>query len=192
MEGLSVYNINDSYQWTYAICDMTLISHIYTCSLCFFLMASLTLIVDCLPIVILFSVLHLTVLPYLCSDLAYSVYFRGNTNNSEDEMSLVSPLGGEKRDQSRMRILIQTSERRGDYMKRTILSVRRELSLARDSHQVYLCSADNKDFTEIPEMPELTVVQPCKQNRKWLFRIVIDKIWTCILYIVQQPCKCQI
>ena len=145
---------------------MTLISYIYTCSLCFFLMASLTLIVDCLPIVILFSVLHLTVLPYLCSDLAYSVYFRGNTNNSEDVMSPVSPLGGEKRDQSRMRILIQTSERRGDYMKRTILSVRRELSLARDSYQLYVCSADNKDFTEIPEMPELTVVQPCKQNRK--------------------------
>ena len=144
---------------------MTLISYIYTCSLCFFLMASLTLIVDCLPIVILFSVLHLTILPYLCSDLAFSVYFRGNTNNSEGE-SLVRSKGWEKRDQSRMRIVVQTSQRRGDYMKRTILSVRRELSLARDRHQLYVCSADNKDFTEIPEMPELTVVQPCKQNRK--------------------------
>ena len=131
----------------------------------FFLMASLTLIVDCLPIVILFSVLHLTILPYLCSDLAFSVYFRGNTNNSEEE-SLVRSTGWEKRDQSRMRIVVQTSQRRGDYMKRTILSVRRELSLARDRHQLYVCSADNKDFTEIPEMPELTVVQPCKQNRK--------------------------
>ena len=65
-----------------------------------------------------------------------------------------------------MRIVIQTSERRGDYMRRTILSVRRELSLARDGYQLYVCSADSKDFTEIPEMPELTLVQPCKQNRK--------------------------
>ena len=130
---------------------MTLISHIYTCSLCFFLMASLTLIVDCLPIVILFSVLHLTVLPYLCSDLAFSVYFRGNTNNTEDE-SLVISRGDEKREESGMRIVIQTSKRRGDYMRRTILSVRRELSLARDSHQLYVCTADRKDLTEIPEM----------------------------------------
>ena len=143
-------------------------------------MASLTLIVDCLPIVILFSVLHLTILPYICSDLAFSVYFRGNTNNSEEE-SLVRSTGGEKRDQSRMRIVVQTSQRRGDYMKRTILSVRRELSLARESYQLYVCSADNKDFTEIPEMPELTVVQPCKQNRKRLFRTLTDKNCNCIM-----------
>ena len=131
----------------------------------FYPINALTLIADCLPIVILFSVLHLTVLPYLCSDLAFSVYFRGNTNNTEDE-SLVISRGDEKREESGMRIVIQTSERRGDYMRRTILSVRRELSLARDRHLVYVCSGDNKDFTEIPEMPELTVVQPCKQNRK--------------------------
>ena len=129
-------------------------------------MASLTLIVDCLPIVILFSVLHLTILPYLCSDLAFSVYFRGNTNNAEDESLVSSPGGDRRKGESRLRIVIQTSERRGDYMMRTILSVRRELSLARDSHQLYVCTADRKDFTEIPEMPELTVVQPCKQNRK--------------------------
>ena len=131
---------------------------------------ALTVIVgDCLPIILLFSTLHLTILPYLCSNLAFSVYFRGTvgtaTNNSEEESSVSSP-GGERKDQSRMRIVIQTSERRGDYMRRTILSVRRELSLARDGYQVYLCSGDNKDFTEIPEMPELTLVQPCKQNRK--------------------------
>ena len=128
-------------------------------------MASLTLIVDCLPIVTLFSLLHLTLLPYLCSDLAFSVYFRGNTNNKEEE-SEVSSTGGERREESRMRIVIQTSERRGDYMMRTILSVRRELSLAREGYQLYICSADRKDFREIPEMPELRVVQPCKQNRK--------------------------
>ena len=141
---------------------MTLISFIV---LAFFLMASLTLIVDCLPIVTLFSLLHLTLLPYLCSDLAFSVYFRGNTNNKEEE-SEVGSTGGERREESRMRIVIQTSERRGDYMMRTILSVRRELSLAREGYQLYICSADRKDFREIPEMPELRVVQPCKQNRK--------------------------
>ena len=79
----------------------------------------------------------------------------------------MSTAGEERRkEQSGLRIVIQTSERRGDYMMRTILSVRRELSLARDSHQLYVCSADRKDLREIPEMPELTVVQPCKQNRK--------------------------
>ena len=153
MGGLSA----DSYLST-----MALISHIVWA---FFRMASLSLIVDCLPIIILFSVLHLTILPYLCSNLAFSVYFRGNTNNYEDE-SIVSSPAGTRKGQSRMRIVIQTSERRGDYMMRTILSVRRELSLARDRHQLYVCTADSKDFTEIPEMPELTVVQPCKQNRK--------------------------
>ena len=135
-------------------------------SLGIFLMASLALIGDCLPIVILFSLLHLSVLPYFCSNLAFSVYFKGNPGETGEE-NLVSTAGEERRkEQSGLRIVIQTSERRGDYMMRTILSVRRELSLARDSNQLYVCSADRKDFREIPEMPELTVVQPCKQNRK--------------------------
>ena len=151
-------SIKDSYLST-----MALISNIVWA---FFLMASLWLIVDCLPIILLFSVLHLTILPYLCSNLAFSVYFRGNTNSYEEE-SLVSSTGEDRRkEESRLRIVIQTSERRGDYIRRTILSVRRELSLARESYQLYVCTADSKDFTEIPEMPELTVVQPCKQNRK--------------------------
>ena len=122
---------------------------------------------DCLPLLIIFSALHLTIIPYLCSDLAFSVYFTGNgTTDSTPLAGLVSPEE-EERVESRMRIVILTSEREGgvSYRLSTILSVEREISRARETyHQIFVCSADRGDLADIPHT-NLSLLQPCKHQR---------------------------
>ena len=134
----------------------------------------LPVVKDCILLLLLFSVLHLTIIPYLCSDLAFSVYFRG-TGTSEfpaEQDELVDSSEEEReereeREESRMRIVILTAEREGgvSYRQRTILSVLREMSLARDNyHQLFVCSADRPDLADIPRTNHIALLQPCKHH----------------------------
>ena len=130
-----------------------------------------SLLSESLPVLTVFLVLHLAIFPYLCSNLAYSVYFRGNFSTSFEADSLIErkvTYSDGRREESKIRVVILTSDRAGGegYRLATILSVLREISRARERYQILLCSADNKEFTEIPEMPDLRVLQPCKDNRK--------------------------
>ena len=128
----------------------------------------LPVVKDCILLLLLFSVLHLTIIPFLCSDLAFSVYFRGSgTSEIPAELDGLVDFSEEEREESRMRIVILTAEREGgvSYRQRTILSVLREMSLARDNyHQLFVCSADRRDLADIPRTNHIALLQPCKHH----------------------------
>ena len=111
-----------------------------------------------LPILTLFLVLHAVVLPYLCSNMEYSFYFREENNihlfEELEEMELnlgnVSNVkfhasDNSAKDQSSMVIVILTAPRARDtrYFHQTLVSVMEQVEASRQSLQVYVCSGDS-------------------------------------------------
>ena len=131
----------------------------------------LPVVKDCILLLLLFSVLHLTIIPFLCSNLAFSVYFRGSGTSEypaeQDGLLDLFEEEREEKEESSMRIVILTAEREGgvSYRQRTILSVLREMSLARETyHQLFVCSADRGDLADIPRTNTIALLQPCKHH----------------------------
>ena len=98
-----------------------------------------------LPTIVLFFVLHTLVLPYLCSNMAFSFYFQEDTNNHTDnrQILLFNNIGPAKTE-STMVIVILTAPRARDtsYFHQTLGSVLEQVAAARQNHQVYVCSGE--------------------------------------------------
>ena len=125
------------------------------------------------PILSIFIALHLVILPYLCSDCPYSVYF--NTDRErvvpEDEVDLLLPgdHAEVQIEESDLAVLVLTAAREQDYLRRTLLSLFRELTIGGARHQVYLCSAEVEQpelesIASMASIPGLVVMQPCQEH----------------------------
>ena len=102
-----------------------------------------------IPTVALFIVLHTIVLPYLCSNMAFSYYFQEDSTNHTDDRQILmfnNSNSDHIKDQSSMVIVIQTAPRAREenYFLQTLVSVLEQVSIARESHQVYVCSGEHK------------------------------------------------
>ena len=101
-----------------------------------------------IPTVALFIVLHTIVLPYLCSNMAFSYYFQEDSTNHTDDRQILmfnNSNSDHIKDQSSMVIVIQTAPRAREenYFLQTLVSVLEQVSIARESHQVYVCSGEH-------------------------------------------------
>ena len=101
-----------------------------------------------IPTVALFIVLHTIVLPYFCSNMAFSFYFQEDpTNHTDDRQTLMfnNSNSDHIKDQSSMVIVIQTAPRAREenYFIQTLVSVLEQVAVARESHQVYVCSGEH-------------------------------------------------
>ena len=114
------------------------------------------------PILSIFIVLHLVILPYLCSDLPFSLYFKQNLEGewTADDLELVTTEGHAQlpKVKSDLAILVLTAARDQGYLNRTLLSLYKELSTASESHQVYICltEAVHAELGGIPWIPVMT------------------------------------
>ena len=98
-----------------------------------------------LPTIVLFFVLHTLVLPYLCSNMAFSVYFQeGTTNHTDNRQILMFNNSRPAKTESTMVIVILTAPRARDtsYFHQTLGSVLEQVAAARQNHQVYVCSGE--------------------------------------------------
>ena len=112
-------------------------------------------------IVIVFLALHLIILPYLCSDLAYSVYFK-KTIQVEDVEYDTFETPEHRHGNTDMAIIVQTSMRDISYRNKTLLSVYKELVGNKAGHQVIVCSADARESDlKLPEIFNFKPLQPC-------------------------------
>ena len=100
-----------------------------------------------IPTVALFIVLHTIVLPYLCSNMAFSFYFQEHSTNHTDDgqILLYNNSNSDYIAQSKMVIVIQTAPRAREenYFLQTLVSVLEQVAVARESHQVYVCSGEH-------------------------------------------------
>ena len=97
------------------------------------------------PTIVLFFVLHTLVLPYLCSNMAFSFYFQeGTTNHTDNRQILMFNNIGPAKTESTMVIVILTAPRARDtsYFHQTLGSVLEQVAAARHNHQVYVCSGE--------------------------------------------------
>ena len=98
-----------------------------------------------LPTVVLFVILHTLVLPYLCSNMAFSFYFQEDTTNHTDNRQILNFNNiGPAKTESTMAIVILTAPRARDtsYFHQTLGSVLEQVAAARQNHQVYVCSGE--------------------------------------------------
>ena len=106
----------------------------------------------------------------MCSNMVYSIYFRqeDQSNISDDHVEVVQGYPDlEDKLESEIVIVIMTTNGRKTYRQRTLMSVYRELSLMPERYKIYLCTGDSEglDEEEIPSIPNLTILQPCKSKR---------------------------
>ena len=110
-----------------------------------------------------FFALHLIVLPYLCSNVAYSIYFK-KIKQVDEQVEYDFDEDIEYRPENNdMAIIVQTSNRDTSYRNRTLMSLYTELlrnELA--GYQVIVCSAEGTDNRlEMPVISHFKSVQPC-------------------------------
>ena len=101
-----------------------------------------------IPTVALFIVLHTIVLPYFCSNMAFSFYFqKDSTNHTDDRQILMFNNSNSDHimEQSSLVIVIQTAPRAREenYFLQTLVSVLEQVAIAREFHQVYVCSGEH-------------------------------------------------
>ena len=97
------------------------------------------------PTIVLFFVLHTLVLPYLCSNMAFSFYFQeGTSNHTERKHILMFNNSDHAKTESTLVIVILTAPRARDtsYLHQTLGSVLLQVAAAGQNHQVYVCSGE--------------------------------------------------
>ena len=98
------------------------------------------------PTIVLFFVLHTLVLPYLCSNMAFSFYFQENTtsNYTDRRKILMFNHSDHAKTESTLVIVILTAPRARDtsYLHQTLGSVLEQVAAAGQNHQVYVCSGE--------------------------------------------------
>ena len=128
------------------------------------------------PILSIFLALHLVILPYLCSDLPFSLYFKQNLERKgpEDDLDLVMTEVHTQlhKVRSDLAILVLTAPREQEYLNRTMLSLYKELATASESHQVYICTAEpeHAELGRMPWIPGVTLLLPCVENSCSIFK----------------------
>ena len=98
-----------------------------------------------LPTIILFFALHTLVLPYLCSNMAFSFYFQEDTaNHSDNKQILMYNHSDHAKTESTLVVVILTAPRARDtsYLHQTLDSVLEQVAAAGQNHQVYVCSGE--------------------------------------------------
>ena len=98
------------------------------------------------PTIVLFFVLHTLVLPYLCSNMAFSFYFQENTtsNYTDRRKILMFNQSDHAKTESTLVVVILTAPRARDtsYLHQTLGSVLEQVAAAGQNHQVYVCSGE--------------------------------------------------
>ena len=97
------------------------------------------------PTIVLFFVLHTLVLPYLCSNMAFSFYFQEDTtNHTDNKQILMFNHSDHAKTESTLVIVILTAPRARDtsYLHQTLGSVLEQVAAAGQNHQVYVCSGE--------------------------------------------------
>ena len=120
-----------------------------------------TTIQDLTFIFIGFIALHLFLLPFLCSNSAYSIYFKNVGKNYEKEHDFHEDVKNRIKNHD-MAIIVQTSDRKTSYRNKTLLSIHTELMRTNGGHTVYVCSADGSEKSlNMPVISYLKSLQPC-------------------------------
>ena len=116
---------------------------------------------DLFLILAAFFALHFFVLPYLCSNVAYSIYFKQEKQKDEKvEYDLYEEIE-HRIENNDMAIIVQTSNRDTSYRNRTLVSLYTEL-VKSEGHQVIVCSADGKEKSlNMPGLAHFKSLQPC-------------------------------
>ena len=116
---------------------------------------------DLFLILAAFFALHFFVLPYLCSNVAYSIYFKQEKQKDEKvEYDLYEEIE-HRTENNEMAIIVQTSNRDTSYRNRTLVSLYTEL-VKSEGHQVIVCSADGKEKSlNMPGLAHFKSLQPC-------------------------------
>ena len=110
-----------------------------------------------------FLSLHFILLPYLCSNIAYSIYFK-KVNQVDEQVEYDFDEDIEYRTENNdMAIIVQTSSRDTSYRNRTLISLYTELLKSdKAGHQVLVCSTEGTDNSlEMPVISQFKSVQPC-------------------------------
>ena len=97
------------------------------------------------PTIVLFFVLHTLVLPYLCSNMAFSFYFQEDTSNhTNNRQILMLNHSDHAKTESTLVVVILTAPRARDtsYLHQTLDSVLEQVAAAGQNHQVYVCSGE--------------------------------------------------
>lgn len=122
-----------------------------------------TTIHDSSIIFTVFFALHFIVLPYLCSNVAYSIYFKKIDQVDEQVEYNFDEDIGHRIENNDMAIIVQTSNRDTSYRNRTLLSLYTELMRSEQTgHHVIVCSAEGAEQNlELPVIPHFKSLQPC-------------------------------
>lgn len=109
-----------------------------------------------------FSALHFVALPYLCSNVAYSIYFKkGKQVEEKVEYDFYEDIE-HKIYNKHLAIVVQTSNSRDtSYRNRTLGSIFTEM-MRTEGHQVIVCSADGTEKSlNMPMMSHFKLLLPC-------------------------------
>ena len=110
-----------------------------------------------------FFALHFIVLPYLCSNVAHSIYFK-KIKQIDEQVEYDFDEDIECRtENNNMAIIVQTSNRDTSYRNRTLMSLDTELLRNEQAgHQVIVCSAEGTDNSlEMPVISHFGVIKVC-------------------------------
>lgn len=126
--------------------------------------------VEIVKILAFFLVLHTIILPFMCSHMVYSIYFRQKdpSDISDKHVEGVQDYPDlEDKFVSEIVIVIMTTNGRKTYRQRTLMSVYREVTLMPERYGIYLCTGDSVGLVDVDilTIPNLTIMQPCKDKR---------------------------
>ena len=105
------------------------------------------IIQDWFKILSAFFALHFVALPYLCSNVAYSIFFKKGKQVEEKVEYDFNEDVEHKIDNNDLAIVVQTSNTRDtSYRNRTLMSIYTEMMRSDEGgHQVIVCSADGTE-----------------------------------------------
>ena len=149
-------------------------------------------VVEILHILFFFLILHIIILPCLCSHMVYSLYFKQkglNISASDEDSEVVETLSDlEDKIESEIVIVMMTSKGRHNYRQRTMRSVYREVSSLPERYRFFVCTGDSEglDDGNIPLKPNMNILEPCKDRRSTKSGLVYCCIINC--WIITYTC----
>ena len=126
-------------------------------------------------VIFLFLILHLVILPKICKNVVYSVYFEPDYKRPVEEIINNYHILDIKNDlpDANIAVLVITSKRETSYLNRTLLSLFKEISRSEEKHPTFICSAD-PDHGELNELfvpASVKVLQPCLNSACHKFEV---------------------
>ena len=123
------------------------------------------IIQESFPIITLFILLHIFILPKLCSNLVYSIYFQESSRQLKSDVEDIVPIADDdKIDSSEYVVVVLTSQTREvNYLNQTLTSLQHQLLAATEHIPVIVCSADSEKRINI-DHHNFSVIQPCLES----------------------------